>query len=143
MFNIDTSQNLLLGYYGDPRADAYKQNNFTLCPNFDKNPISNCLIYSDLVENNMRYGEQTVNLLDFIPSPDNLGSHNKQTFANPRIRSNYRPLKNNYIADASFVLTDINGQKIVFENSENSSGEYSNTHTALNTFLQLRIRRRC
>ena len=107
-FNIDTSQTILLGVYGNPNMDP-SQYFLKLSPDFSKGKIKQVMVYSDLVSHSVRVGGQLTNLLDVI------SSNSPNVLHRQNARTHYRPLKDTSIASLSMILTDMHGKRIMFE----------------------------
>ena len=107
-FNIDTSQTILLGVYGNPNMDP-SQYFLKLSPDFSKGKIKQVCVYSDLVSHSVRVGGQLTNLLDVI------SSNSPHVLHRQNAKTRYRPLKDTSIASLSMILTDMQGKDIEFE----------------------------
>ena len=107
-FNIDTSQTILLGVYGNPNMDP-SQYFLKLSPDFSKGKIKQVCVYSDLVSHAVPVGGQLTNLLDVI------SSNSPHVLTRQNAKTRYRPLKDTSIASLSMILTDMQGKDIEFE----------------------------
>ena len=107
-FNIDTSQTILLGVYGNPNMDP-SQYFLKLSPDFSKGKIKQVCVYSDLVSHAVPVGGQLTNLLDVI------SSNSPHVLHRQNAKTRYRPLKDTSIASLSMILTDMQGKDIEFE----------------------------
>ena len=132
LFNIDLSQRIILGILGAPRLNL-NNHFFRLKLDFSKSIVNHVNVFSDLVDHSTRYGSQMTNLLDML-----MNNESDEIFTNPRIESSFRPLKNNTIHEASFILTDSSGKDIHFENTVNTiDGNLKSGH---NSVLHMRIK---
>ena len=107
-FNIDTSQTILLGVYGNPDMEP-RQYFLELSPDYSKGKIKQVSVYSDLVSHAVPVGGQLTNLLDVI------SSNSPHVLTRQNAKTRYRPLKDTSIASLSMILTDMQGKDIEFE----------------------------
>ena len=108
-FNLKKDQILLVGVYGVPSNELNTEFYLKLTPDFKKRKIEKFCVYSDIVNPEIRFGDEITNLLDLI-SVDTGNNIYRQM-----VPTQYKPLKHPFITSVSISVTDIDGFPIIFE----------------------------
>ena len=108
-FNLKKDQIILVGVYGVPPDELDTDFYLKLTPDLKKRKIEKFCVYSDIVNPEIRFGDQITNLLDLI-SVDTGNNIYRQM-----VPTQYKPLKHPFITSVSISVTDIDGFPIIFE----------------------------